>query len=97
MGNVSVKSKRMSRHSRMRKHFKSRRHSRRRGGMHSPQREEASPRSVIRRKMRDSVTRRKIEAKANSENPFGNKTPASTRRRGKKSPPKDIIYEEKEE
>ena len=97
MGNVSVKHKRshFNRRSRFnrRSHF-NRRH---RGGLHSPLKDDASPRTIIRKKMRASVTRRRTEAKANSESPFGI-TPGKSRtiKKRNKTPPKETILEEAE-
>ena len=90
MGNVSVKNKR----NRKRIHTHTHRCRHKLGGMHSPQKEEASPRTIIRQKMRANVTRRQKEAKANSDSPFGSPMLTKTRTRRKKTPPKETIIEE---
>jgi len=64
--------------------------------MRSPPKEDVSPRTIIRRKMRDSVTRRKNETKANSESLFGSTAQSNIRTRRKKTPLKETIMEEDE-
>lgn len=80
MGNVSVKHKR----------------SHRRGDMRSPLKDDISPRTIIRKNMRDSVTRRRKEAKANSDSPFGRPMLTKSRTKRNKTPSKETIMEEEE-
>ena len=105
MGNRSVKHKRSSGKRSSGKRSSGKRSSGKRssgkrssrGGMRSPPKEDASPRTIIRQKMRSSVTRRQKETKANSETLFGSMLPSKSKTRRKETPLRETIMEEEEE
>jgi hypothetical protein len=61
--------------------------------MRSPSKEDLSPRSIIRRKWKDTVTRRRTEAKANSDTFTGLST-GTRRNKTKKMPTLSTFNEE---